>query len=177
MTDAQPVITVRAAVAADIDALEHIGVESFTATYGDTTPPRDMAAHLDANFTADALRYAMENTSCHFLLASVDAKPAGFVKLRDENRPVEIPASNVLEIQLLYILPTFQRMGLGDRLVTAAADLGKETAVQGLWLSAWEHADWAINFYRKVGFCEVGTQEFRIGQTVFTDLLLWLPSD
>ena len=77
----------------------------------------------------------------------------------------------------MYILPAFQRVGLGARLIDAAIEHAIEQGRKSVWLSAWEQADWALNFYTKVGFRKVGTQEFRIGATAFTDFVMWLPFD
>ena len=177
MSASRPVIEIRAASATDLESLATIGTESFSAAYGATTTAADMAIHLDANFTVAAMGTAMQDPSCCFLLATVDAEPAGFVKLRDADVPDVIPAVAVREIQLLYILPDFQRFGLGRRLVDAAVVFAQEHDAHGLWLSAWKDADWAIGFYTKSGFRQVGTQEFRVGETRYTDYLMWLPFD
>ena len=117
----------------------------------------------------------MERTSCHYFLASVDAQPAGVLKLRDEQSPQEVADKHAIELQLLYILPEYQRYGLGARLVEVACRKAQFLGFKGIWLSAWEDADWAVNFYRKVGFRQAGTQAFKVGATSYNDLLLWLP--
>jgi len=173
----QPVIEIRPAGIADMDALVLIGVESFTATYQASTTAADVAAHLDQYFRSGAVRRELQRPECRYLLASVDSQPAGFIKLRDDQHPESIPASAPLEIQLLYIRPAHQRLGLGGRLVAAAMQVARQQAAHGLWLSTWEEADWAIGFYRKAGFYPVGTQEFRVGDTPFTDILMWQSLD
>ena len=177
MTDRQPEISIRAAGPADADILSRVGAESFAAAYQATTTAEDIVAHIDAHFSSTAIRDAMANTSCHYLLASVDAEPAGLLKLRDNPCPVEIPDKAAAEIQLVYILPGFQRLGLGARLIDAAIRRAGDQGLNSVWLSAWEHADWALNFYLKAGFRRVGTQEFRVGATAYTDHVMWLPFD
>lgn len=177
MANSQRVIRICQAGSADAEAIAAVGVESFTATYKDTTTAADLVAHLDQNFRADAVRRELQRPECHYLLASVGQDPAGFIKLRDGHHPAAIPAAAPLEIQMLYIRPAHQRLGLGRRLVAAARELAIHHAAQGLWLSTWENADWAISFYREAGFRPVGTQEFRVGSTPYTDILMWLPLD
>ena len=80
-------------------------------------------------------------------------------------------------MQQLYLHPDFQRMGLGGRLIDAVVAIARERGVTGIWLSAWQEADWATSFYRKTGFVESGTAEYRVGTTVYTDWLYWLPLD
>jgi len=171
------VIEIRLAGLVDIEAIADVGVESFTATYGDTTTADDLAAHLEQFFRSGAVRRELQRPECHYLLASVDSEPAGFIKLRDDEHPAVIPTSAPLEIQMLYIRPAHQRLGLGGRLVDAATEFARQHSAQGLWLSTWEEADWAVSFYQRSGFRPVGTQEFRVGTSPYTDILMWLSLD
>ena len=170
-------IQIRHAGRNDADSLAAVGAASFAATYEATTKPDDIAAHIDAHFSAAAIREAMEQTSCHYFLASVEAQPAGLLKLRDGHVPDEVAGKASIELQLLYILPDYQRFGLGARLVDVGIRKARSLGFSGIWLSAWEDADWAVNFYRKVGFRQVGTQAFKVGATVYNDLLLLLSFD
>ena len=49
--------------------------------------------------------------------------------------------------------------------------------IAGTWLSVWEDADWAVRFYRKRGFVAFATHTFTVGQTDFTDDLMWRALD
>lgn len=177
MTDRGTDIRIRAATRDDVETLARVGAESFTATYESTTTPEDVAAHIDSYFSAAAILEAMEGTHSCYFIASVDSQPAGLLKLRFEHCPDEVPDKNAAEIQLLYILPSYQRVGLGAQFVDVAIRKARSLDLNGIWLSAWEDADWAVNFYRKVGFRQVGTQPFKVGDTFYNDLLLWLPFD
>ena len=177
MTDFRAGIDIRQSGPADADTLASVGAESFTATYEATTTPADIAAHVEAHFSAAAIRDAMANTSCHYYLATVERQPAGLLKLRMNDVPEAVPDRNAIEIQLLYVVPAFQRYGLGAQLVDVAIGKARDDGIKGVWLSAWEQADWAIGFYRKVGFRQVGTQAFRVGTTAFTDFIMYLAVD
>jgi len=177
LTDFATQIDIREAGTTDAEALARVGAESFAATYSATTTPGDIAAHVAAHFSAGTIREAMAQSDCHYFLASVDSQPAGILKLRSNQCPDPVPDPNAIELQLLYILPAFQRFGLGRRLVDVAIQKTTALGRASIWLSAWEGADWAINFYTKVGFQKVGTQAFKVGQTAYTDLLLWRPVD
>ena len=170
-------IQIREAGPDDVDTLASVGAGSFAATYEATSTPADIAAHIDAHFSASAIRAAMERTSCHYFLARVDALPAGLLKLRDEHCPDEVADKTSIELQLLYILPDYQRFGLGARLIEVAIRKARSSGFSGIWLSAWEDADWALSFYRKVGFRQVGTHAFKVGATSYNDLLLLLTFD
>ena len=177
MTRSAAVVDIHRAGPADVDALARVGAESFQAAYQATTTPDDIALHIDAHFSPDAIRDAMQTTPCQYFLASVNAEPAGLLKLRSNDVPDSVPNPNAIEIQLLYILPAMQRFGLGGRLVEVAKQMAAEQGAAGIWLSAWQDADWALGFYSKTGFQAVGTQAFKVGETRYTDLIMWLPLD
>lgn len=169
-------IEIRPAVSSDIDALSAVGLASFKATYGGLSSAADEVAHLDAYFSPDAVAREMALPDRRYLLATVDGQPAGLAKLREGDGPDTIPHSPAIELQQLYVLPDKQRYGIGARLIRAVVDTANNS-VRGVWLSVWRQADWATSFYRKLGFTDVGTAEFRIGKTIHTDFLMWLPID
>lgn len=175
MADDQLVIAIRDAEAADAEALASVGLTSFKATYEGTASEEDMATHLERYFSAEAVRAEMGRSDQGYLVAAVDAEPVGLAKWRQGYCPDEVPASDSIEIQQLYVLPERQGFGIGGRLVEAVIHITKKHAAHGIWLSVWEHADWAIGFYRKIGFREIGKTGFSLGKTQHTDLLLWLP--
>lgn len=167
-------IAIRPAVSTDIDALSAVGMASFEATYGGLSAAADVVAHLDAHFSPDAVVREMALPDRHYLLATVDGEPAGLAKLREGDGPDAIPQSPAIELQQLYVLPDKQRYGIGARLIRAVVDVAANKGAPGVWLSVWQDADWATDFYRKAGFTEVGTAEFRVGKTRYTDFLMWL---
>lgn len=170
-------IEIRAAGSADIGDLVTIGNGSFRAAYEDLSNTQDIAEHLDAYFSAAAISREMATPDRRYLVATVNNEPAGMAKIREGNCPDTIPHGDSIELQQLYVLPGNQRYGIGGRLVRAVAQIAASNAAPGVWLSVWEDADWATSFYRKLGFTEVGTAEFRIGKAIYTDFLMWLPVD
>ena len=101
----------------------------------------------------------------------------GFLKLRQDQVPKSVPAVKALEVQQLYVSADQQRRGIGRRLMDQAVDVARDLSVQGLWLSVWEEADWAIFFYRHYGYQTVGTTDFWLGDSHYNDFLMWFPAD
>ena len=59
-------------------------------------------------------------------------------------------------IRHVYVLPEFQRKGIGGRLVKYLIDLAEHDEILvGTWEAAW----WAIKFYEKYGFRMVSKEE------------------
>ncbi len=168
-------IDIREAGLADAEALSAIGHASFRAAYEDSSEHDDLVAHLEDFFSVTAIRGEMGLPGHHYLLATCGDEPAGFVKIREHARPPEVPASRALELHQVYVLPAQQRAGIGGCLIEAAARFARDKAADGIWLSVWQDAPWAVNCYRKNGFEVVGTAEFKLGRTVYKDLLMWRP--
>jgi GNAT superfamily N-acetyltransferase len=168
-------ILVREASMEDADILAHIGSSSFREAYQDHSDPNDLEAHIDAYFTAAAVRNEMEHHGRRYLLAIVGGEPAGLAKIRKAECPVPGGDANAVELQQLYVLATMQRHGLGRRLMADVVAFAHQNAAAGVWLSAWELADWATSFYARNGFSAIGKVEFKVGTTTYTDLLMWRP--
>ena len=105
----------------------------------------------------------------------VNDMPCGMAKYRIAACPVAGGDDNALEIQQLYVLAASQGYGLGRKLVERVSAVGRQQGVAGIWLSAWEFADWATGFYKRAGFVEIGKVQFKLGETSYTDLLMWQP--
>lgn len=155
--------------------LSAVGQASFTAAYGKWSKPDDLRAHLDEFFSEAAVRNAIDEPGCHYLLASNGDTVAGFLKMCDSKVPKEVPVRRAFELSQVYVLPDQQRFGIGGQLLQAAARFAAERAADGLWLTVWEDAPWAVNAYRKYGFEQVGMIDFKLGRAIFNDLLMWLP--
>ncbi len=168
-------VSVRVAGEDDVAALTAIGDSSFRAAYASWSEPDDLEAHLAEHFSEPAVRAALLSPGGRYLLASVDGAAAGFVKIRNGEHPVQLPSSNVLELAQVYVHPDKQRFGIGGKLLAAAFDYAREQAADGVWLSVWEDAPWAVNCYLKYGFEQVGTVDFQLGGATYNDLLMWYP--
>lgn len=171
MSDA--VVEVRRAGLEDAGAISKIGSASFRAAYAGTASAEDLLAHLDEFFGLEPVSSELQQAGRWYLLASIDGEAAGYVKIRDSEKPESVPGRRALELQQVYVAPDKQRHGLGGRLIDAALNLGGFMAVDGFWLSVWEEADWAINAYSKYGFEKVGTTDFKLGSTAYTDWLMY----
>lgn len=168
-------IRIREAGIDDVAALSAIGHASFRAAYENWSEPDDLVAHLEDFFSEVAIRAAMDIPGCRYLLALNGDVPAGFTKIREGTRPDEIPAVRALELHQVYVMPDQQRFGIGGRLIDAATSYAQEQSAGGVWLTVWEDAPWAVNCYRKYGFEQVGTMDFKLGQSTYNDLVMWRP--
>jgi len=169
-------IEIRQATDADAETLAATGRRLFTAAYGNISGADDLAAHVDDYFSASAVESELGHENTQYYLAMDGDVIAGFIKLRHSSIPSQIPLSNGVEVQQLYVAPDQQRKGIGRLLTDRAVSIVGEEGADGLWLSVWQEADWAINFYRAYGYRTVGTTDFWLGKSHFTDFLMCLPT-
>lgn len=170
-------IEIRDATADDIQSVAAAGRRLFTASYGNISGADDLAAHIDDYFSESAVAGEFGREGVRYLLAMDGDEIAGFLKLRRSPIPDDVPLENALEVQQLYVSPNQQRRGIGRLLTDRAVSIAREQQIDGLWLSVWQEAHWAVRFYQAYGYHMSGTADFWLGKSHFTDFLMWLPSD
>lgn len=168
-------IQIREATRADADAVADAGRIFFTAAYGNISGADDLAAHVDDYFSIDAVVSELASENVRYHLAMDGDTIVGLIKLRSGAIPADVPLSNGIEVQQLYVAPDQQRKGIGRLLMNHAVSVTSEQGADGLWLSVWQEAEWAVNFYRGYGYHTVGTADFWLGKSHFTDFLMCLP--
>jgi ribosomal protein S18 acetylase RimI-like enzyme len=162
---------------ADALALSDVGERLFVQAYGSYSPADDLAAHVRAFFGHDYVAAELQKPEVRYTMARDGDAIAGFVKIRRDVTPDEIPAADAIEVQQLYVDSAWQRRGVGRALMDWAVAAARGQGCAGLWLSVWQDADWATAFYERYGFRRVGTAEFWLGRTHFEDYLMWLGLD
>ena len=170
-------LSVRVAAPADAAELSRVGMQSFNDAYRGTASDDDIDVHHAEYFSESAIRHEMTLPTVRYLMAQRGPSAAGFVKLRNEHVPPSLSVDSAVEVQQLYVASEHQRSGIGGRLMDAAIADARGQRVNGVWLSAWTEADWAVSFYRGCGFEVICEVPFRLGQSEFTDYLMWYPLD
>lgn len=80
-----------------------------------------------------------------------------FYVYRSEGRIVGVGALHAEDgetgrIRWIYVLPTYQRRGIGTALVTCLEQKSREMGLKRMRLLTVGGADWAVSFYRKLGY-------------------------
>ena len=170
-------ICISPATAADNGVLSSTGRRLFVQAYGEISGAEDLAAHVDDYFSEQAVADELGKQDVQYFLAFDKDDVAGFLKIRCGEIPEAVPASSATEVQQLYVDAAHQRKGVGRLLMDHAIVIAKQRSDEGVWLSVWQEADWAIKFYEAYGFRIVGTTDFWLGESKYMDYLMWLPTD
>jgi ribosomal protein S18 acetylase RimI-like enzyme len=171
MTD----VTISEGIAREAATLAATGQRLFVQAYGNISGAEDLAAHLDDHFSLRVVATELDNPDIRYFLARDGDDVAGYLKIRRGEVPDAVPASGAIEVQQLYVDADHQRKGIGRLLMDQAVSVAREEALDGVWLSVWEEADWAIHFYQAYGFHTVGTTDFLLGKSRYKDYLMWFP--
>ena len=138
---------------------------------GSISGAEDLEIHVEDHFGRRAVLIELGRPDVRYFLASDAGDVAGFLKVRDSDIPDAVPASRATEVQQLYVDADHQRMGIGRLLMDeAVSEVARRRGHEGVWLSVWQEAPWAIHFYQDYGFHTVGTTDFWLGQSKYTDL-------
>jgi len=168
---------IRNAVAADATLLSAMIRKTFAAASGHRSTPANVAAYLDQVCSPD--RQHAEIDDPDMLTLIVEATPgadwAGFAQLHfGAAAPVDVELARPVELARIYLAPEFHGQGLGSRLLQRLCDEARSRGSDGIWLSVWQNANQAIEFYTDHGFEIVGRSSFAVGSESKDDWVLEL---
>jgi diamine N-acetyltransferase len=168
-------IKIRYATARDNELLAELGAQTFRDSFAADNTAENMAAYLAASFSPSKQAAELADPSSVFLLAEVEAKIAGYARLKSSPPADGITGLHPIEIARFYARQEWIGYGVGAALMTACLDEAEKQGCDTIWLDVWEHNLRARAFYKKWGFIKVGTQTFQLGDDLQHDLLLQRP--
>ncbi|SPS07069.1 GNAT family N-acetyltransferase [Latilactobacillus sakei] len=155
-----------------LKALQTISIQTFTDTFGADNSEQDLADYLDSAYNDTQLSSEIANPNSAFYFIKHNGNIAGYLKLNSNDAQTENPNPDSMEVERIYILPTFKRLGLGTQLIEYAIETAQEAHKSHIWLGVWEHNAVALAFYTKLGFKEIGDHIFQLGDDAQRDLIM-----
>jgi ribosomal protein S18 acetylase RimI-like enzyme len=137
---------IRKAINPDSLNISSIGMCVWVDTYATTGVFDKISQYIHTELTEDKIHEIIKNKSVY--VCSEEKCLFGYIVLGMEE-------DNKIEIETLYVLPKFQRKGIGKLLLEHSLSEAKT-----YWLSAYELNHKAIAFYLKHGFKETGEMYF-----------------
>ena len=150
---------IRATTLEDISTVQQIARISWNDTYRDIIPEETQELFLQKAYSTMMLAKRMEKTI--FLIAEYNNQAIGFANFTtvDEDGDAELTA--------IYVLPEFQKLGYGKKLLQAGLD--KMHSGRQLFVYVESKNEKARIFYENVGFkCLEEFDEFFEGQPLST---------
>lgn len=166
--------TIRPATETDIPALAHIHVAGWKDSYGGIVDQKFLDNLTEEQRAADWRKWFAEGTMQTLIAQDENGCAAGFIGFGKLRTP--IPGGSPIrplysaEIYAIYILNEYQRRGLGQQLMRAAALKLKEMKHRSVCLWVLERNEKAIGFYRKLDGQRCGKKDIEIGGTKVKDI-------
>ena len=169
-------VEIRRAEPDDAAALSLVSQATFLDTYAHMIPRADMLVF--AHEQHGVQRYAAWLRSPEHMIWIAEARatcaPVGYALVTTPDLPVPTGKGD-LELKRIYTLRRMQGSGLGARLMEAAILSATSAGATRLLLGVHSGNARAIAFYARQGFTQAGVRTFRVGQSVFDDLVLARP--
>jgi len=124
----------------------------------------DVNDFVNYKYSLDNLIKEIEDSSNNFLFLDLNGKPIGYMKY--------IIKENCLEIDRLYILSKFKRLGAGLKFIDRAEKIANENNIESITLGVLEKNKPAISFYIKMGFKQYSYNNVVVGKTEYRLLLM-----
>ena len=159
--------TIKPITTDDAKKLQKIARITFKDTFDPYTAPDDMEKFLDEDYKISTLISEIENPDSRFFFLMKDDEVSGYLKIN-----VGKAQTNSLEIERIYLLPSFQHQGLGSVLFDYAEEIARKENKDYLWLGVYEKNINAQHFYKKRGLKKVSQHTFQVGSDPQTDWLL-----
>jgi ribosomal protein S18 acetylase RimI-like enzyme len=165
-------VRVRQATALDSELLARLGRETFPGNFVGLAEPRGMAAYLIERFSPEVQTAELAEPGSKFFIAYSDTDAIGFAHLRSGNTPPEVTSDVTAEIHRMYVAESHWGRGAGRALMAACIEEAAARGCMSVWLGAWSENPRALSFYRSLGFTEVGTKTFVLGDETHIDLVM-----
>lgn len=164
--------TIKSITTNDVEKLQEVSRETFKDTFDDYTAPDDMKRFLKEDYETSKLIKEIENPNSRFFFLMVSDEVAGYLKINVGDAQTEHLKENALEVERIYLLPSFQHKGLGNVLLDYAEDTARKEGYDYMWLGVYEKNINAQHFYKHHGFEKVSEHTFQVGSDPQTDWLL-----
>jgi len=165
-------IFIRRASAEDARILSDMGELTFTRSYASIIAAKELASYTRRAFAVEQLESELAMPEVTYFLALAGTIPCGYSKLGPTEPPPTVEGANPVELARLYVLPERTGTGIGTELLNVSLDAAVEQDYHSCWLRVWEGNDKAIEFYRRWGFRQVGSELYHVGKCSETVLLM-----
>lgn len=158
-------IKIRKATPEDATILSELSILSFMPAHGHSSPKKDIDDYVSQNFSVANLTKELQETTSEFYLLLHNQKPIGYSKLMYDKTDEDVAIKNVTYLSRFYLLPEYYGKGFGKELFEHNIKICKSKKQQGIWLKVWVENEKAIKFYKKMGFINIGSTDFKISET------------
>jgi ribosomal protein S18 acetylase RimI-like enzyme len=169
-------ISIRSCQRGDEVALALVGQASFLEAFAGVLSGSDILGHCARQHSVEKYAAYLTDQATAVWLAetSPGGAPVGYLVLTTPDLPLADLGATDVEVKRVYLLHRFQGGGLGRRLMQTAREHAVQAGKKRLLLGVYGDNRAAIGFYKSLGFIQLGTRQFRVGENLYDDLVLGL---
>ncbi len=173
-TRMKPSVNIRVCAPGDETILSLVGKATFLESFAGMLDGKDILSHCMHEHSPATYRDWLATEDVRIWTAEVEpgGSPVGYVVLAPSDLPVADPRPDDREIKRLYLLHSFQGTGLGKRLMEVALMHAREQNCPRVLLGVYSRNAKAIAFYERLGFVQVGTRRFKVGNAFHDDAVM-----
>jgi len=139
--------------------------DSWFSAYKSFIPESDLLKYLDTTYNTDKLEQLFVNKDVICFVAEINTQTAGWLKLTISEQEKRFYLGS------LYVSPHYQNLKLGNKLMELAFSTAKEHGFSEIWIGVIEQNEFALNWYKKLGFQFSEKQPFKMGNTEVPHLI------
>lgn len=166
---------VRAADADDSSKLSEVAVNTFRQTYEGMITSGDLESYIRTSFSVKKMETELQRQDLRVFVAETSDGIVGYCKTQLGSAPSCVPGHKPAELVRSYIDKKAQGLGIGRAFFSSSKAWALKQNCDGLWLSVWSKNLRGIGFHQKMGFVQVGEQDFVVGSDVLRDLVMYQP--
>lgn len=153
-------IKIRTATGEDIALIQEMAEVTFRHTYAEIISPSQMEFMMEWMYSDESLAVQLHEQK--FFLAFDGETPCGYTSL--ERQGADAEGVDIYHLQKLYVMPEYQRKGVGSVLIDAAISFAKEICSRPARIELnVNRGNSAVEFYKKKGLRVLRTGDFPIG--------------
>lgn len=156
---------IRAIQREEAGALAALAATTFRQSHGSSTTNENINAYIEEHYTEQLFQHELSKQGNHYYYLCLGDKPIGFLNFITDCKHDLLRCEHPCKLDRIYLLEDYLGQQAGLKLFQFALQEAKRHKQEGFWLNVWEGNQRAINFYRKLGFVEIGKSLFRISAT------------
>ena len=141
----------------DIPTIRDLAHDIWPVTFAEILSPKQIDYMLDMMYSEAAIQNQMNNLNHVFILGKEKEKTIGYISYE-----LNYKNQTKTKIHKIYLLPETQGKGYGAQLMNEVYKIAQENKQSSLTLNVNKYNK-ASNFYHKLGYETIGTEDIDIG--------------
>jgi diamine N-acetyltransferase len=158
-------VVIREWKVSDLPAVREITWQTWLATYARFIPEKDLREYFRTHYSLPALSGLFETHGVDGYIAELEGQCVGYAKTKFER------VEHRFYVSSLYVLPDYQGMGIGTKLLRSAEECAHRYGVVEVWLGVMVHNVEALAWYKKIGFQFVEEAPFTMGNSTVSHVI------